>query len=51
MEGCKAGTVALSAAPAAQPLLEMVLAVTLMWPFTDSELAREGQGLAPAPWS
>lgn len=51
MEGCKAGTVALSAAPAAQALLEMVLAVTLMLPFAGAELAREGQGLAPAPGS
>lgn len=50
MEGCKAEAVALPAAPGAQPLLEMVLAVTLMLPFTATELAREGQGLAPAPW-
>lgn len=51
MEVCKAGTVVLSSTPATQPLLEMVLAVTLMLPFGDTQ-SWQGRGRAwhPAPW-
>lgn len=45
MEGPKAEAVALPAAPAAQPLLEMVLAVTLMLP-ASHRASGQGRGRA-----